>query len=93
MNKIIIIAEAGPNHNGKLNIAFKLVDIAKRAGADFIKFQTSIPEEHIAVNAKKANYQLKNTRNNSTQLKMAKGMALSFKQFEDLKKYCDKKKN
>jgi len=92
MHKTIIIAEAGPNHNGKLKLAFKLVDLAKRAGADFIKFQTSIPEEHIAVNAKKANYQLKNTRNNSTQLKMAKGMALSFKQFEDLKKYCDKKK-
>jgi len=92
MHKTIIIAEAGPNHNGKLKLAFKLVDLAKRAGADFIKFQTSIPEEHIAVNAKKANYQLKNTRNNSTQLKMAKGMTLSFKQFEDLKKYCDKKK-
>ena len=92
MKKTIIIAEAGPNHNGKLKLAFKLVDLAKRAGADFIKFQTSIPEDHIAINAKKANYQLKNTGNNSSQLKMAKEMTLSFKQFEKLKKYCDKKK-
>ena len=42
MNKTIIIAEAGPNHNGKLKLAYKLVDVAKRAGADFVKFQTSI---------------------------------------------------
>lgn len=92
MNKIIIIAEAGPNHNGKLNIAFKLVDIAKRAGADFIKFQISIPEDHITVTAKKAIYQIKNTKNGNSQLKMSQGMTLSFKQFKKLKKYCDKKK-
>ena len=61
MSRVIIIAEAGPNHNGKLNLAFKLVDIAKKCGADFIKFQTSIPELHISKFAKKANYQLKNT--------------------------------
>lgn len=92
MHKTIIIAEAGPNHNGKLQLAFKLVDLAKRAGADFIKFQTSIPEDHIAVNAKKANYQLKNTKKGGSQLKMSKGMTLSFEQFKKLKKYCDRKK-
>jgi len=92
MNKIIIIAEAGPNHNGKLNLAFKLVDIAKRAGADFIKFQISIPEDHITATAKKAIYQIKNTKNGNSQLKMSQGMTLSFKQFKKLKKYCDKKK-
>ena len=92
MPKSIIIAEAGPNHNGKLKLAFKLVDIAKRAGADYVKFQTSIPEEHIAINAKKAKYQLINTGKKSSQLEMAKGMTLSFMEFKKLKKYCDKKK-
>ncbi len=92
MHKTIIIAEAGPNHNGKLKLAFKLVDLAKRVGADYIKFQTSIPEDHIAVNAKKAKYQLINTRNKSSQLKMAKGMTLNFDEFKKLKIYCDKKK-
>jgi len=92
MPKTIIIAEAGPNHNGKLKLAFKLVDLAKRAGADYVKFQASIPEEHIAINAKKAKYQLINTGKKSSQLEMAKGMTLSFMEFKKLKKYCDKKK-
>ena len=48
MDRIIIIAEAGPNHNGELKLAYKLVDVAKRCGADFIKFQTSIPALHIS---------------------------------------------
>ena len=59
MNRVIIIAEAGVNHNGKLKLAYKLVDVAKKCGADFIKFQTSIPELHISKFAKKANYQKK----------------------------------
>ena len=59
MNRVIIIAEAGQNHNGKLILAYKLVDVAKKCGADFIKFQTSIPELHISKFAKKANYQIK----------------------------------
>ncbi len=91
MQKTIIIAEAGPNHNGKLKLAFRLVDLAKRAGANYVKFQTSIPEEHITADARKAKYQLINTGKKSSQLKMAKGMTLSFKEFEKLKKYCDKK--
>ena len=54
MKKVILIAEAGPNHNGKLKLAYKLVDIAKKCGADFVKFQTSIPEMHISRFAQKA---------------------------------------
>ena len=61
MDRVIVIAEAGPNHNGKLQLAYKLVDLAKNCGANFVKFQTSIPELHISKFAKKANYQLKNT--------------------------------
>ena len=93
MNRVILIAEAGPNHNGKLNLAYKLVDIAKKSGADFVKFQTSIPELHISKFAKKANYQLKNTPKKETQLQMAKKITLTYDQFLKLNKYCRKKKN
>ena len=92
MDRIIIIAEAGPNHNGKLKLAYKLVDVAKRSGADFIKFQTSIPALHISKIAKKAHYQIKNTTKNETQLEMAKKISLSYMQFKKIKKYCQIKK-
>ena len=92
MDRIIIIAEAGPNHNGKLKLAYKLVDVAKRSGADFIKFQTSIPALHISKIAKKAHYQIKNTTKNETQLEMAKKISLSYMQFRKIKKYCQIKK-
>ena len=92
MSRVIIIAEAGPNHNGKLNLAFKLVDVAKKCGADFIKFQTSIPELHISKFTKKANYQLKNTPRKETQLQMAKKITLTYDQFLKLNKYCRRKK-
>ena len=70
--KTKIIAEVGVNHNGKLKLAYKLVDLAKRCGADFVKFQTSIPELHISKIAKKANYQIRNTQKKETQLEMIK---------------------
>ena len=92
MNRVIVIAEAGPNHNGKLKLAYKLVDLAKNCGADFIKFQTSIPELHISKFARKANYQIKNTSKTETQLKMAKKITLTHNQFRELKKYCQSKR-
>ena len=92
MDRIIIIAEAGPNHNGKLKLAYKLVNVAKRCGANFIKFQTSIPELHISKIAKKANYQVMNTSKKETQLEMAKKISLSYGQFKKIKKYCQIKK-
>ncbi len=92
MNRVIIIAEAGVNHNGKLKLAYKLVDVAKECGADFIKFQTSIPELHISKFAKKANYQTKNTPGDESQLQMCKKITLSYEEFRKLKKYCKKKK-
>ena len=92
MNHVIVIAEAGPNHNGKLKLAYKLVNLAKKCGADFIKFQTSIPELHISKFAKKANYQIKNTSKKETQLEMAKKTTLTYEQFRKLKKYCQNKK-
>ena len=92
MKRVIVIAEVGPNHNGKIRLARKLIDIAKDCGADFIKFQTSIPELHISKFAKKANYQSKNTSREETQLQMAKKNSLTFEQFRQLNKYCKKKK-
>ena len=62
MDRVIIIAEAGANHNGELKLAYNLVDLAKKCGADFIKFQTSIPELHISKFAKKAKLLEANTK-------------------------------
>ncbi len=92
MNQVIIIVEAGQNHNGKLKLAYKLVDVAKKCGADFIKFQTSIPELHISKFAKKANYQIKNWKKRGSQLQMLQKISLTYNDFKKLKKYCNKKK-
>lgn len=91
-SSIIIIAEAGVNHNGNIKLAYKLVDMAKRCGADFIKFQTSIPSLHISSHAVKAAYQIKNTGNRQTQLEMSKKFTLSYEDFKKIHKYCKKKK-
>lgn len=92
MNQVIIIAEAGQNHNGKLKLAYKLVDVAKKCGADFIKFQTSIPKLHISKFAKKANYQIKNWGQRESQLQMLQKISLTYEDFKKLKKYCNRKK-
>jgi len=92
LKKVKIIAEAGPNHNGKVKLALKLVDLAKKCGADYVKFQTSIPENHISIFAKKAKYQKANTKKNESQLSMAKKISLKFNDFIRIKNYCKKKK-
>lgn len=90
MDKTIIIAEAGVNHNGSLDLAKKLVDIASDSGADYIKFQTFVTELNISKSAKKANYQIKNTNNlHESQFEMVKKLELSFESFIELKSYCD----
>lgn len=91
-NKILIIAEAGVNHNGSLERALKMVDEAKKAGADIIKFQTGKPKNLVSKFAKKAEYQVKNTKSNESQLKMLEKLLLSDKEFVKIKNYCDKKK-
>jgi len=92
MKQVIIIAEVGQNHNGKLKLAYKLVDVAKKCGADFVKFQTSVPELHVSKFAKKANYQIKNWKRKESQLQMLKKICLTFNDFKKIKKYCKKKK-
>jgi N,N'-diacetyllegionaminate synthase len=61
MNRVIVIAEAGVNHNGSIDIAVDLIKAAAKSGADYVKFQTFITELNISKSAKKANYQEKNT--------------------------------
>ncbi|WMN10913.1 N-acetylneuraminate synthase [Marivirga salinae] len=90
-NKVVIIAEAGVNHNGSFNNALKLVDAAVFAGADFIKFQTFRTELNISRTASRAAYQINNTKSDESQFDMVKKLELSFEQFLEIKKYCDKK--
>jgi N,N'-diacetyllegionaminate synthase len=92
MKKIFVIAEAGVNHNGILYNAKKLVDIAKKAGADAVKFQTWITDEIIREDAAKVNYQKKKFNDNETQYQMLKKYELNFNQFNTLFEYCKKKK-
>lgn len=87
---VTIIAEAGVNHNGDIEIAKQMILKAKEVGADYIKFQTFIPEKIVSRNAQKANYQKKNTCSNESQLSMLKKLALSFEDFLELKAYSDR---
>ncbi len=87
-NKIYIIAEAGVNHNGDLNLAMLLVDAAKIAGADCVKFQTFKAEDMVTASAPKAQYQLKVTDHKETQLQMLKKLELDFNAHLDLVEYC-----
>lgn len=91
MEKTIIIAEAGVNHNGSIDIAYQLIDKAKEAGADVVKFQTAKAENVISKFAPKADYQKKTTGASESQLDMAKKLTLSYDQFLSLKNYCKKK--
>jgi len=92
MSKVLIIAEAGVNHNGSLHNAFRLVDAAVDAGVDYIKFQTFKAEKLVAKSAVKADYQIQNTKNsNDSQLDMLKKLELSQEDHEKLVAYCEKK--
>ncbi len=89
MDRTYIIAEAGVNHNGSFDLACKLVDVAKEAGVDCIKFQTFKSEKLVSYNAQKAEYQ-KNTTGEGSQVDMLKKLELSYDEFVSLKAYCDK---
>jgi N,N'-diacetyllegionaminate synthase len=89
-NKTFIIAEAGVNHNGSIEIAKKMIEVAKACGADAVKFQTFKAENVISKYAPKAEYQKQTTGETDSQLEMVKKLELSFDDFIALKEYCDK---
>ncbi len=88
---VFIIAEAGVNHNGDINLAKKLIDVAVEAGVDAVKFQTWKTELLVTKAASQAEYQTKNTQIEESQYDMLKRLELSYDEFRELKKYCDNK--
>ena len=78
MSKTIIIAEAGVNHNGDINTAKRLIDVAADAGVDYVKFQTFKANRLVSPSAKKAKYQFENdSSKDNSQLNMLKKLELS----------------
>lgn len=90
--KTYIIAEAGVNHNGDIKIAHKLIEEAKKAGADCVKFQTFRAENLLTKYAPKADYQLKVTDKNESQFDMLKSLELNYNDYIDLMSHAQKLK-
>lgn len=86
--RVTIIAEAGVNHNGDIELARKMVDAAHTAGADYIKFQTFVPEKLVSRYASKADYQKNNTNSQESQLEMLRALAFTQEDFIQLQRYC-----
>ena len=90
-NKVFIIAEAGVNHNGSIELAYKLIDIAVEAGADAVKFQTFKAENLVTKSADKADYQKQTTDESESQFEMIKKLELDFDIHKKLINYCKEK--
>ena len=88
MQQTIIIAEAGVNHNGSIELAKKLIDAAAMAGVDYVKFQTFKADNLVTKSAKQADYQAQNA-GKSSQYEMLKQLELSPEQHFELIEYCD----
>ena len=90
-NKVIVIAEAGVNHNGDIKLAKKLVDVAKNSGADYIKFQAFSARELVTLKSKLAKYQQKNLREKIRQFDLLKKLELKKNDYVNIINYCKKK--
>ncbi len=90
--RTFIIAEAGVNHNGSMATAKELIDVAKRAGADAVKFQTFKTENVMSRSAPKAEYQVSSTGASETQFEMVKKLEFGTDDFLELHRYCGEKK-
>lgn len=88
MSKVLIIAEAGVNHNGNFKLAKELIDKAKEAGADIVKFQTVKLSSLVSKYAQMAKYQKENIGQTKSQKEMLKKLLLPFENFTELYKYC-----
>ena len=91
-NPCFIIAEAGVNHNGRMDLAKALIDSAVQAGADAIKFQTFKTEKLVTTQAPQANYQIQSTGSVESKFDMNKRLELSYAQFQELYEYCQEQK-
>lgn len=88
-DRCLIIAEAGVNHNGRLDLALQLCDAAKTAGADVVKFQTWKTEKIITHDVEQAEYQAANTGRRESQFDMLKRLELPYGAFRKIKRHCD----
>ena len=88
---VYIIAEAGVNHNGSIDLAYKLIDVAVESGADAVKFQTFKAENVVSKNAQKAEYQKQTTDLSESQFDMIKKLELDIDAHKDLIAYCQEK--
>jgi N,N'-diacetyllegionaminate synthase len=91
-DKVLVIAEAGVNHNGSIDLAKRLIDVAAEAGADYVKFQTFSANQLTILNADKADYQKINTNKQETQYEMLKKLELSKYAHEEIIAHCKKSK-
>lgn len=91
LDKVFIIAEAGVNHNGCIETAKRLIDVAVEAGADAVKFQTFKAETLVSKNAQKADYQKKTTASDESQFEMIKKLELDIETHKILIEYCNLK--
>lgn len=87
-DKVIIIAEAGVNHNGNFDLARKMIHEAAKAGADYVKFQTAVPELVISTFAPKAEYQKETTGSGQSQLDMCRAIHLPLSAYAELAEIC-----
>lgn len=91
MDRTIIIAEAGVNHNGDYSLACRMIDVAAECGADYVKFQTAVPELVISRYAPKAEYQKETTGASESQLDMCRRIHLPLSAYASLVQRCHEK--